>query len=65
MSSNLKDARWQLAIEWAAEDGKDFLDLDYYWKNLYLDPARLRLDLASEGFIALLAAKFREGPESG
>lgn len=60
MSSNLKDARWQLAIDWAAEDGKDFLDLDYTHKQHYLDPARLRLGLASTETIDALTERFRK-----
>ncbi|QZD97608.1 hypothetical protein SEA_PLATTE_12 [Microbacterium phage Platte] len=59
MSSNLKDARWQLAIDWAAEDGKDFLELDYHWQDRYLEPARRRLSLASTETIDALAARFR------
>lgn len=63
MSSDLKDARWQLAIETAEQDGADFFALDYGTKEMYLAAAQLYLGGgASRDEIAELAAKFREEP---
>jgi len=60
MSSHLKDARWQLASEYAAEDGKDFYAMDFHCQNRYLEAARTRLGLAPNEVIEAHAAKFRE-----
>lgn len=61
MSSALKDARWQLAEDYATEDGKDWFAMDYHWQGRYLEAARTRLGLAPEQFIERLAKKFNEG----
>lgn len=60
MSSDLKDARWQLAEEYATEDGKDFYAMEFDWQNRYLTAARTRLGLAPNEVIEALAAKFRK-----
>lgn len=59
MSSALKDARWQLALGYAEEDGRSWDDLDFHWKERYLGAAQARLGLAPEAVIDALAAKFR------
>lgn len=63
MSSDLKDARWQLAEDLATEDGADFHEMDYATKELYLTVARQRLAVASPTVVEVLALRFREGPD--
>lgn len=61
MSSDLKDARWQLAEEMATEDGVDFFDMEYETRELYLTVARQRLAVVPQSTIEELATKFRKG----
>lgn len=63
MSSDLKDARWQLAEEMATEDGVDLYNMDYATNELYLTVAQQRLAVAPQSTIADLAAKFRKDIE--
>lgn len=65
MSSDLKDARWQMAEEMAAEDGADFYSMADDTKEIYLTVARRRLAVASLDSIAELAAKFRKEVDDG
>ena len=64
MSSDLKDARWQLAEGMAIEDGADFHNMEYATKELYLTVAQQRLAVAPQATIEELAAKFRKDPDS-
>lgn len=65
MSSNLKDARWQMAIDMARKDGHNFLSLGFRVKEAYLGIATNTLE--SDRFrdnpelIENLAARFRAG----
>lgn len=60
MSSDLKDARWQLAEEIAEEDGKNIHTMSYAVRLAYLDVAQSRLDSAwGAENVKRLAAKFR------
>lgn len=60
MSSDLKDARFQLARDMATEDGKNFWSMRYQDRTAYLDAAQYYLEGASEEDIAKLAKKWRE-----
>ncbi len=44
MSSDLKDARWGLAMWYAASDGMDWYAMDYTVKEGYLRVAQERLE---------------------
>lgn len=64
MSSDLKDARWQLAYDMAEEDGFDPYSMGFYMKAGYLDTAQERLDSASgQEMIEQLAKRWREEGE--
>lgn len=61
MSSDLKDARWQLASEMAGDDGMDFYAMDYVVKSSYLGHAQAHIDSYGDtDMISRLAAKFRK-----
>lgn len=61
MSSDLKDARWQLAMEIAYDDGKDFYEMGYPLKSAYLAVAQNRLNSAwGQEQIPALAQRFRD-----
>lgn len=62
MSSDLKDARWQLAEEMATGDGFDWYAIGYTMKSGYLAHAQERLDNSDQAEIDRLAAKFRQEP---
>lgn len=65
MSSNLKDARWQVATDLAKQRHEVFLDLDYDAKNVYLEEARAFLELSPE-LVDHMAERWRaeENPSS-
>lgn len=64
MSSKLKDARWQLASEMAADDGFNFWGPYPQLRVGYLETARERLQGQSEEFIDRLAKRYREEEEA-
>ncbi|QAU07349.1 hypothetical protein SEA_ALLEB_14 [Microbacterium phage Alleb] len=60
MSSDMKDARWQLAIDIAEEDGKSLYGMSYMMQRGYLDVAQKRLDSAwGAENVEALARRFR------
>lgn len=60
MSSDMKDARWQLALGYAEEDGNEWDKLDYKYHEAYLQSAQAFLDKhGTRGIIEALAAQFR------
>lgn len=60
MSSDLKDARWQLAEEMAVEDGVDLYNMLDGTREIYLTVAQQRLSVADSDTITDLATKFRK-----
>ncbi|AHL18522.1 hypothetical protein ISF9_052 [Microbacterium phage vB_MoxS-ISF9] len=61
MSSDLKDARWQLGFSMAEEDGVDWFEAGFHVRAGYLSAAQTRLDANPER-IPALAEKWREHP---
>lgn len=60
MSSALKDARWQLALGYAEEDGHDWDALNYAAHEQYLAAAQAFLDKhGTPRLIEALASAFR------
>lgn len=58
MSSDMKDARWGLAYEWARSRGMGYEDFTYTgWQKL-LDAAQRTVDL-NPGIVEYWAARFR------
>lgn len=59
MSSDLKDARWAIALKWVGEDNKKFEDFTYYeWQSL-LDEAQRELDKWGPDLVDYWAKEFR------
>lgn len=59
MSSDLKDARWQLASTMAEDDGFDWYQIGYHMKAGYLDAAQIRL-ITAPSLVPELAEKWRK-----
>lgn len=60
MSSDMKDARWQLALDYVAEDGYDWGNLEYEVQEAYLYDAREHLEkIGTRELIDSLAKRFR------
>lgn len=59
MSSDLKDARWQLAEDMATRDGFDWFKIGPIMKNGYLEHAQSRLNNSDNSEIERLAHRFR------
>lgn len=59
MSSDLKDARWQLAEQMCEMVGINFFDLEYIDKQKVLDSASCILSMAGDWKIRELAKTFR------
>lgn len=61
MSSELKDARWQLASELASQDHVDFYKAANYVQESFLQMAQGAIEAADDpAEVSRLAAKFRE-----
>lgn len=60
MSSDLKDARWEVAAALAKADGDDLYEMAYLDKSFYLGEAQRKLDNTDPAIIKQLAAEFRK-----
>lgn len=62
MSSDMKDARWALADNWAEAWGLEFEDFTYAGWQKILDEAQRKLD-KNPGDVEYWATRFRKDPQ--